>query len=140
MRAKLINAPNPPHFEWVIVCRWGPGGEHLSIGWTSQPALPGEAPINLAPVKTSLAVRLPETAAGAAATFLLAPALPDKITVAGDFLPAEGYVRLYGDGAELRVQLKGLCLACAVRSSWEVEATRAVWLGEFIEPALRENV
>jgi hypothetical protein len=135
MRAKLTNTPHPPCFEWVIVSRWGTGGEHLSIGWTAQPALSGEAPINLAPVKTSLALRPPQTAADTPAMFILAPALPNEITVAGDFLPAEGYVHLYGRGAKLRVSLKGLCLSCPVRSYWEVEAARAAWLGEFIEPA-----
>jgi hypothetical protein len=115
MRAKLINAPHPPCFEWVIVSRWGAGGEHLSIGWTAQPALPGEAPIHLAPCKTSLAVRPHQTAADTPATFLLAPALPNEITVAGDFVPAEGFVHLYGSGAMLRVQLKGLCLSCPHR-------------------------
>jgi|SRR3984885_12125118 hypothetical protein len=136
MRAKLLNAPNPARFEWLIVSRWGNEGENLSIGWTSQPALSGEAPINLTPNKTSLAVLPPETAADTPATFRLAPSLPGQVMVAGEFVPAEGYVRLYGAGLSLRVRLKGLCLSCRVRSTWEVEASRAAWLGEFIEPEL----
>jgi hypothetical protein len=134
MRAKLINAYYPDRFEWVIVSRWGTEGEHLSIGWTHEPALAGEAPLHLSPNKTSLAVLPRETAAETPATFHLAPTLPNQITVAGDFLPAEGYVRLYGDGPNLRVRLKGQCLSCTVPSTWQIEATRAAWLGEFIEP------
>jgi hypothetical protein len=134
MRAKLINTPHPARFEWVIVSRWGEAGERLSIGWTAAPALSGEAPINLTPNATSLAVCPPETAADTPATFHLAPSLPEQVTVAGSFVPAKGYVRLYGTGAKLRVQLKGLCLSCAVHSIWHVEAIRAAWLGEFIEP------
>jgi hypothetical protein len=134
MRAKLLNAPNPARFEWLIVSRWGSENENLSIGWTSQPAWPGEAPINLTPNKTSLAVLPRETATDTPATFRLSPSLPGQITVAGDFVPAEGYVRLYGAGLSLRVRLNGLCLCCPVRSTWQVEASRAAWLGEFIEP------
>jgi hypothetical protein len=134
MRAKLMDAAHTARFEWVIVSRWGPDGEHLSIGWTAQPALPGEAPIHLTPSKTSLAVRPLEVAPGTPATFLLAPALPQDITVAGRFVAAEGYVRLYGSGVSLRVRLKGLCLSCPLRTTWQLEATREAWLGEFIEP------
>ena len=134
MRAKLVNAPNPTLFEWLIVSRWGTEGEHLSIGWTSQPALPGEAPMHLTPNKTSLATLPPDMAAETPATFQLAPSLPDQISVAGEFVPAEGYARLFGTGPNLRVRLKGLCLSCPDRSTWQVEAIRAAWLGEFIEP------
>src|ERR1700761_3752474 len=134
MRAKLINALYPERFEWVIVSRWGNDGDHLSIGWTEEPALLGEAPLHLTPNKTSLAVLPPETATATPTTFQLAPRLPNRVTVAGEFLPAEGYVRLYGAGMSLRVRVKGQALSCAVPSTWEVEATRAAWLGEFIEP------
>ncbi len=133
MRAKLVNAPSPARFEWLIVSRWGDSGEHLSIGWTSQPAATTEAPIHLIPNKTSLAVLRREADAETPVTFDLAPALPDQVTVAGDFVPAQGYVRLYGTGPKLRVRLKGQCLATAIRNMWHVEATRAAWLGEFIE-------
>jgi hypothetical protein len=119
MRAKLINAYYPDRFEWVIVSRWGTEGEHLSIGWTHEPALAGEAPLHLSPNQTSLAVLPRETAAE---------------TPAGEFLPAEGYVRLYGAGLSLRVRVKGQCLSCTVPSTWQIEATRAAWLGVFIEP------
>lgn len=134
MRAKLINLPLPARFEWLIVSRWGNHLQHLSIGWTSQPATAGEAPMNLTPSKTSLAVQ-PEVAdAETPATFHLAPALPGQVTVAGDFAPAEGLVRLYGTGPQLRVRLKGQCLSCEVPNTWLIEATRANWIGEFIEP------
>jgi hypothetical protein len=134
MRAKLINAYYPDRFEWVIVSRWGTEGEHLSIGWTHEPALAGEAPLHLSPNQTSLAVLPRETAAETPAVFQLAPTRPNEITVAGEFLPAEGYVRLYGAGLSLRVRVKGQCLSCTVPSTWQIEATRAAWLGEFIEP------
>jgi hypothetical protein len=134
MRAKLINVPLPARFEWLIVSRWGSHLQHLSIGWTSQPAATDEAPMNLTPNKTSLAVLPDTTYAQNPATFHLAPALPGQVTVAGDFVPAEGLVHLYGVGTELRVRLKGQCLSCKVPNTWHVEATRAAWIGEFIEP------
>jgi hypothetical protein len=134
MRAKLISVPLPARFEWLIVSRWGSHLQHLSIGWTSQPAATDEAPMNLTPNKTSLAV-LPDAAdSETPATFHLAPALPGQVTVAGHFVPAEGLVRLYGTGPKLRVRLKGQCLSCNVPNTWLVEATRAAWIGEFIEP------
>ena len=67
------------------------------------------------------------------ATFRLAPSLPDQMTVAGVFVPAEGYVRLYGNGPTLRVRSKGQCLGPALRCAWHMEAARATWIGEFIE-------
>ena len=134
MRAKLINLPLPARFEWLIVSRWGDNLQHLSIGWTSQPAATDEAPMNLTPNKTSLAVLPDMQDAQTPATFHLAPALPGQVTVAGDFAPAEGLVRLYGIGPKLRVRLKGQCLSCDVPNTWLVEATRAAWIGEFIEP------
>ena len=44
------------------------------------------------------------------ATFRLAACCPTGITVAGDFVPAEGYVRLYGSGPGLRMRSEGRCL------------------------------
>jgi hypothetical protein len=134
MRAKLINVPLPARFEWLIVSRWGNHLQHLSIGWTSQTAATDEAPMNLTPNKTSLAVLPDETDAQTPTTFHLAPALPGRVTVAGDFVPAAGRVRLYGIGSKLRVRLKGHCLLGHVPNTWLVEATRAAWIGEFIEP------
>ncbi len=133
MRAKLIDVPQPARFEWLIVSRWGKHLQHLSIGWTSQPAATNEAPMNLTPNKTSLAVLPDDGDPQTPATFHLAPALPGEVTVAGDFAPAEGVVRLYGIGPKLRVRLRGQCLSCNVPNTWHVDAARAAWIGEFIE-------
>ncbi len=67
------------------------------------------------------------------ATFRLATSLPDGIVVAGDFVPSEGVVRLYGCGSALRVQSEGQCPDPDLRAPWNLEAARAIWIGEFIE-------
>ncbi|MDR3530747.1 MAG: hypothetical protein P4L90_09365 [Rhodopila sp.] len=135
MRARLVGAIRPSRFEWIIVSRFGRDGDHLSIAWTTLPARPGEAPIQLTPQQTALAVRRQGASARAAATFQLIRSLPEGLTVAGDFVPAEGYVRLYGGGERLRLRSEGRCLKPGIRSDWHVSATRASWMGEFVESA-----
>jgi len=134
MRAEVTTAKGEPVWEWIIVSRWGTAGEHLSLGRTRVAAVPGKpAPIQLAPRQTALAslLRLPQL--DGAPTFLLTQRLPASMSVAGDFGPAEGYVRLYGRGASLRLTAEGRCVGRAILSAWRVEATRAPWIGEFIE-------
>jgi hypothetical protein len=135
MRAKFIYAsPLPTQFEWAIVSRWGPGGGRLALGWTLLPALPGEAPIDITVRRTSLAVLSDAGAESIPATFQLASSLPSKITVAGDFVPAKGYVRLLGRDSDLRLESKGQSLRPDLRSTWRIEAVHERWIGEFIEP------
>jgi hypothetical protein len=133
MRAKLIGASRPPLDEWIIVSRWGAHGENLSIGWTSLPAADGDAPIGLVPCQTGFAVRRERSSLWTPATFRLAALLPDRIPVAGAFVPAQGYVRLYGTGSNLHLRSEGQCLQPGLRADWNLEATRAIWIGEFIE-------
>jgi hypothetical protein len=133
MRAKLVSIARPSRFEWVIVSRWGSNGEHLSLGWTRRPAVPGEAPIGLTPTQTSFAVLQPDASASPE-TFQLSRTLPANLTVAGDFMPAEGYVRLSGQGVQLRLRSKGHCLRSDLRAPLQLAATRVRWIGEFFEP------
>ncbi|MEA2791418.1 MAG: hypothetical protein QOG73_3824 [Acetobacteraceae bacterium] len=133
MRAKLIGASNPARHEWIIVSRWGPYGEYLSIAWTSRPAHLGTAPISLAPRQAALAVRQERPAVLTPATFTLTSSLPEDISLAGDFVPAKGFVRLSGNGTRLRMHSEGQSLKPSLRSAWHVEATRARWIGEFFE-------
>jgi hypothetical protein len=133
MRARLIGTILGSPYEWIIVSRWGTHGEHLSLGWTAQPALHPDAPIGLTPNRSAFAVRQEHSFAASAATFRLAALLPDRVTVAGKFLPAKGIVRLNGNGSKLRLQSEGECLLPDLRSAWHVEATRASWIGEFFE-------
>ena len=135
MRAAIVTLKGEPVLEWLIVSRWGAAGEHLSIGRTKVAAPPGKAaPIQLAPKQTSLAsmLRLPPAADGAT-TFLLAQRLPASMSLAGDFAPAEGYVRLHGRGTGLRLVSEGRCVGRAILSAWRVDAAREPWVGEFIE-------
>src|SRR5581483_3569868 len=85
MRAKILTARDSPWQEWIIVSRWGSGGEHLSISRTRVSAAPGVAPIQLAPRQTALAGLLRLPADGVPATFLLVQAVPGSISIAGDF-------------------------------------------------------
>ena len=55
------------------------------------------------------------------------------MSVAGDFAPSEGYVRLYGRGTGLRLFAEARCVGRAILSAWRVEAARVAWVGEFIE-------
>jgi len=59
--------------------------------------------------------------------------LPASMSLAGDFAPAEGYVRLHGRGTGLRLISEGRCVGRAILSAWRVDAAREPWVGEFIE-------
>ncbi len=135
MRAKLTTLRNPVRYEWLIVSRWGPAGGHLSVARTFLDAPAGEPPLQLTPRHTALGtlLRLP----AAPLVFLLAQALPDEITVAGEFGPAEGYVRLSGADTTLRLLMEGRCAGTCETGSWRAEAVRTPWMGEFFEPRLR---
>jgi hypothetical protein len=135
MRAKLVSAaPLPAQFEWLIVSRWGAEGEHLALGWTMVPALPGEPPTYLVPRRTSLARAAEMSVEGARAGFQLASSLAGEMAVVGDFVPAKGYVRLFGKGADLQMVSKGKSLRPDLHPSWQLQAAREPWFGEFIEP------
>ena len=118
MRAHIIG--HKPEYEWIIVSRWGTHGEYVTIGWTSFPASDSVAPIQLTPYQTALAVREKRSANRTPATFRLAPSLPGQMRVAGTFVPAEGYVRLFGNGSTLGLQSEGQCLGPALRSAWHM--------------------
>jgi hypothetical protein len=136
MRAKLVTARRRPWYEWIIVSRWGPAGEHFSLGRTMVAVLPGKtAPIHLTPRQTALAGLLRFPSASGPPTFLFCQRRPPSVSVAGDFAPAEGYVRLHGSGRALRLRAEGRCVVGAIRSAWRVEAVRAAWIGEFVEGA-----
>jgi hypothetical protein len=136
MRARLTTAKQPPWHEWIIVSRWGTAGECLSIGRTRLSALPGKvAPIHLTPRQTALARSFPLPPLAELPTFMFAQRKSVSLSVAGDFAPVEGYVRLHGRGAALRLYAEGRCTSGALRSPWRVEAVRVAWIGEFIEGA-----
>ena len=136
MRAKRTTAEGPSWYEWIIVSRWGAQSEHLSVGLTGVPVLRGKtAPIHLTPRQTALAGLLRLPPASGPPTFLFVQRQPASVSVAGDFAPAEGYVRLDGRGAVLRLHAEGRCGAGAFRPAWRVEAVRVAWIGEFIEGA-----
>jgi hypothetical protein len=136
MRARLTTAKRKPWYEWIIVSRWGTAGEHLSVGWTKVAAPPrGSAPIDLMPRQTALAGMLRLPCNSRPRTFLFAQWQPVSLSVAGDFVPIEGYVRLHGRGAALRLRAEGRRIADAMHSAWRVDAVRVAWIGEFIESA-----
>lgn len=137
MRAKLTIADGSSWYEWLIASRWGAAGEYLSVGRTMVPALADmTAPIHLAPRQTALARLLPLPSAAGLSSFLFIHRLPESVSVAGDFAAAEGYVRLHGRGATLRLRAEGRCRAAdATDAGWRVAAVRRAWIGEFIEGA-----
>jgi hypothetical protein len=134
MQAKLTIEHQPPHDEWIIVSRWGKIGDFLSIARTLVRVTPGmPSPVQLMPRLITLSILLRLPSASGRSTFLLAQRLPARITVAGDFVPAEGYVRLGGRGRALRLLAEGRCTRRTDRSAFRVEAVRGFWIGEFIE-------
>ena len=136
MRARVTTAKDTPWYEWLIVSRWGPVGQHLLVGRTHLAAQPGQAaPIHLVPRRTALAELLRLPPAAGPPVFLFAQRQPAAVSVAGGFAPAEGYVRLHGSGVGLRLRAEGRCGAGATRPAWRVEAVRIAWIGEFIEAA-----
>ncbi len=136
MRARLTITGRPPWEEWIIVSRWGEAGEHLSVGRTRVPALPGqEAPIDLRPRQTALASWSRSPLGSGPPAFLFVRRQPASVSVAGRFAPVEGHVRLYGDDAMPRLRARGRCLAGVSGSAWYIEAARVPWIGEFVEGA-----
>jgi hypothetical protein len=135
MRARLIVPRAPVRFEWIVVSRWGNDGEHLLISWTSLSASSGKAPFRLAPHRTALATAPDRSTGVAPVTFLLTPLLPEGVLVTGEFLPARGYVKLFGTRPNLRVQSVGRGLNPNLQSGWRMDARRVEWFGEYFEDA-----
>jgi hypothetical protein len=140
MRATLTISSGQPRHEWIIVSRWGNSGEHLAVGWTESPAMPGKtAPLHLVPRRTALAELICLPPCSGPLTFLFVPQLPAAVSVAGEFTPLEGFVRLQGRGARMRLCAEGRCRKRPRRPAWRIEAARAGWVGEFIESSSTET-
>lgn len=141
--------------EWLIVSRWGLDGDYLALSSTRlTPDAISPAPIGLTPRSTSLGVLLSDRDEAGVATFLLVRRLPEDVTVAGTFFPADGFVRLYGPIEHLRLTASARYAHSIGRSKGEpvcgdipdpapntrgaaalhLEAWRRVWDGEFVEP------
>jgi hypothetical protein len=135
MRARLITPGAAARFEWIIVSRSGKDGELLLISWTSLSASSGKAPFLLVPQRTALATAPGRLTGVVPATFLLTPLLPVGVLVAGVFLPARGYVKLFGTKPNLRVQSVGRGLHPNLQSGWRMDARRVEWFGEYFEDA-----
>lgn len=133
MRARLTIPKAPDRFEWIIVSRSGHDGDRLFIGWTLLTASSGEAPIALVPRQTALAIAEAGAKGPAPTTFLLTPLLPEGLQVAGDFLPARGYVKVFGARPNLRLQSVGRCLRPELHADWRLDARRAAWFGEYFD-------
>jgi hypothetical protein len=103
------------------------------MSWTSLSASSGGAPLGLIPQQTALAIATDRSTGSTSMTFLLSPSLPDAVLVTGDFLPAQGYVKLYGTRPNLRVQSVGRCLNPKLHSDWRMDAKRVKWFGEYFD-------
>ena len=138
--------------EWLIVCRWGPEGEYLSIA-TAGPIVgsPGLfAPEAISPIHSMVALLVSESDGHATSTFLMMRQLPQQLELAGTFFPADGYVRLqqhgditlasetryshscgWLDGREIRKDIPDPAPGSAEAMAWHIEAVRHNWIGEF---------
>lgn len=134
MAARIVTAGSRPSREWIVVARWGPAGEYLSLGRTSQAIVrAASAPIHLRPRETALAELLPRPDGAGPRTFLLSRDKPEAISVIGQFLPTDGCVRLLGSGTRLRLKAEGRCLTGPSGAAWRLDAVRVAWIGEFVE-------
>ena len=142
--------------RWAIVSRFGPENEYLTISIADvMPHEQAEAPIGLAPSKTTFGILLSENECEAESTFLLVRHLPREVKIAGFFFPAEGYARLDGAFGTLRLcaggrnaHSRGLLGAQDIRidvpdpapgakwsMAWHIDAARRPWTGEFFASA-----
>lgn len=136
--AFLGAATTGPH--WVILCRWGEGGRHVTLAH-AQPCPDGgaaAAPAAMHPQRTlygAMAVEDPEEGT----VFLLARALPRDLRVAGGFVPADGYLRLEA-GAAGTPRLVGVVrplpageAEAAPARALHIVAERRPWAGEILD-------
>ena len=131
--------PDGPH--WLILCRWGEDGRHLTLSHVrtaDDPAAPA-APAALHPQRT-LYGALAKEDMQEGSVFLLARTLPADLRVAGAFVPAEGYVRLeaVSDGRLRTVAV----LRAGAAASWPdpalcIRAAQRPWQGEAFDEAAR---
>jgi hypothetical protein len=140
--------------EWLIVSRWGRNGEYLTLSRTCfSPVSDAEAPIALAPSVTCVGVLMTPPQVAGVDTFLLTRQLPRDVTVAGQFAPADGFVRLCGPVESLHLTASardepdsaGGCdphpdvagmRSVAGAGTWHINACRRPWDGEFVERAM----
>jgi hypothetical protein len=146
---------------WLIVSRWGPAGEYLSISSTQEMDDPGtKAPLGLAPKCTSVGFLLSQDDDGSESNFLLVRRLPTDTVVAGAFFPTEGYARLQHRGGQFYLMAegryahgldelpapgpgadrRGLPCNAGAAFAWHVDAVQYPWPGEFVEPICRRRV
>lgn len=132
MRSHSIGAAPSLGEEWLVVARWGPEGQYLSISWTDIAADAAEAPILLTPKRTVIGLRCERTRPQITA-FRLVRAVPEGTTAGGTFIPAEGYALLYGANSGLRLRCKASATDRDAAARWNLQATGATWIGEFVE-------
>lgn len=133
MRARLRQDATQVRREWLIVARWGEGGQYLSISRCLLPAAPGAgAPLALAPRETALAVLLPVPRSEHAPGFLFVRRLPPRMVVAGTFVPLEGFARLRARGTRLALTAEGRSPRAGA-GAWRLDGVRAPWGGEFLD-------
>ena len=139
--------------EWLIICRWGPDGEYLSIATAGVMRDPRglAAPDAITPIHTLFGVLVSESDTEADSTFLLVRQLPVPIELAGTFFPADGYALLrqretisltsktryshscgWLDGKEIRKDIPDPAPSSVEAMAWHIEAERCNWIGEFI--------
>jgi hypothetical protein len=123
-------------FEWIVLSRFGPRNEYLALQRTEVAAFSGEAPLHLRPRWTAVAT-LGEVSERSArtpsATFRLNHALPSQVLVAGDFVAARGYVRIYGTKPSLAIESAGRWLKPGPGSEFRLSGERVPWFGEFFD-------
>lgn len=137
--------------EHLIASRWGDDGEFLAVSRTGIACGPGDAPIGLSPLSTWVGLLLSEDRGEIESRFLMLRRLPTGLTIAGSFIPAEGYLRLRRRDAALKLKAEGRHADCLDRPdaataapgddprpsaaiAWHIEAVQRPWAGQFVKP------
>jgi hypothetical protein len=136
MQARWAGSKMADPLEWIVVSRFGLQNEYLALHRTQIAASSGEPPLHLSPYQTAIATlaMTPDGSAGtSSATFRLSHVLPKQVLMTGDFMPARGYVRVYGAKPNLALQAAGRWLKPGRDSEFRLTGRRVPWLGEFFE-------
>jgi hypothetical protein len=136
MQARWARSKSADPVEWIVVSRFGPLGEHLALHRTGIATVCGDPPLHLSPRQTAigtLAVTSERAAGAPSATFRLNHAPPGQVLLTGDFMPARGYVRVYGTKPNLAIQAAGRWLTPGRGSEFRLSGKRVAWLGEYFE-------
>jgi hypothetical protein len=140
------------HDEWLVVSCWGGDANYLAVSRTGLTASAAEvAPDGLQPATTFLGILIERAPEEAESTYLIVRRLPAGVSVAGVFLPADGFCSVVRAGGTITLRAAGRLAHSIGHHSgkqvrkdipdpapnsefafaWHIRATQRPWIGEF---------